>query len=540
MILLDCMQRRKYLLGLFATFLLLVGFFVLGGGQALAMPPGGIRAMLLDITPDPSVNILHYDVVVHRPVDLFTLNGLSMPDFAAGYAGKLDVLNGQTVNPGEQIAVTSLLWFRPSVSTDPIYGIPNANSSVPYMDVYNFIANPKSNAFSGNQEIEKADVEVIAKMNPDLGPLGGKLESPDPFSPGRNGFAHYNWLARADNTGRPDIILSVIYNVPEPVGGIQTRFDTYGALYYDYDDYKELEFLDRYFTVNPKQPRLEVADGDIYIGSDISNRLVPTSHAGQVITSNGDISNTNKCSWIDSLLDKPDCTNALEQIGSYSFSADSTKNEIKARQSLYKSLSKVAQETAEIENGTAENLVATKIKNFLTRSQSDLYAKGEVLIVTNRFDGDPTKGNDITVRGKKMVVFAGGGNPKFEGYVKTNGDDQVAFVLLGNGTMQLFGRSGSSIPESTAQFDGAYISLDVTPDVVTGNYGKGTVLVGSNSESSPVTVNGLLVADTIRVDRVVPVNSDYVLKVNYDGRFLNGSIMGLSPFLRPLVSEASF
>jgi len=533
------MQRRNYLHVLIGSFLALVAFFVFGGSNALAIPPAGVRILFFD-TPNPIDNIARTAVILHRPVELITLNGLSRTD--SDFSDNLEILNGQTVNPGEQIAVTHLIWFDENVSSDPQFGLPSANSSQPWQDVYDFISNPKSNAFAGGQEISR--INQLGKMVTSGGFSSALTSGLDPHASGVSGTVHYGPNAAADNTGRPDIITSATYTIPEPITGIQTRFDVYSALYYDYDfisgssRYRELDFGESYFFINPRVPKFEVRSGDIFVGSGLSDRLVPTGPAGQVITSGTDIKNSNACSWITNQLLKQECLSTpLQHVGTYSFSDSTTANAQKARESLYKSLSKAAQEVAQIETSNNQSVVENRIRNFLQQNQSDLLSKGEMLIIANPFSGDPVRGSDVTVRGKKVVVFAGGGNPTFKGYIKAEANNQVAFILLGGGTMQLQGRGGAATAE--AHFDGAFVALDVTADGG-GNYTSSQVAITSAGEYPPVTVNGLLVSDIIRVSRQVPGNSDYVVKINYDGKFISNNLIGLSPFLRPLVSEASF
>ncbi|MDO8471743.1 MAG: hypothetical protein Q7S64_01145 [bacterium] len=551
-------MQRRLSWALLAVFSLTVLY--VGPQPVRAMPPpGSIRGFLL-AGGNQTGDVLRVVTFFHDPCDI---GGSALPSYSdsdglhtcSGPNKITQLIPTQPINTsvnlinerftGQSIAYTVAVWLKPTTQWQPTNG-----------QVMLFGDLPRSNIIS--QVIDDdGNRDIIYQL---IDPVGGspgnisKLNSP---LTGNIGISYQNDKASGDNTDQPDLILTILYrNLPTPVGGNEAYFTASGYLLYP-DPVLTYPGGSPSFLLkqSPRKQTISVEQGDIFIGNSISDRLLPNDHfAGQMfITSNGAITNANKCSWLPATQQSECDSDKLTQIGTYLFENTSTnavaanqvngKQQGAARDALRNAINKAAQENAQLSTGgnSAISTVQTTIRHFLNAPQTRWrYPNGQMLIFTQPVTGDVTDGSSIQVLGKKVVVFAGGGNIDFNGTVTTPAPAKVAFISLGNSTQTLIGPAASEPGGSTPHFDGAYVALDVTRDSA-GNFTEtGQINIRSKTgvDSNPLIINGLLAATNIDVQRQVTSTEKHLVRIFYDSTFAQGNLIGLSSLIRPLASGA--
>ncbi len=153
-----------------------------------------------------------------------------------------------------------------------------------------------------------------------------------------------------------------------------------------------------------------------------------------------------------------------------------------------------------------------------------------MLIFTSPVNGDITAGSPINVIGKKVVVFAGGGNIDFNNLIIAPNGAKVAFMGLANTNLNLSGPTNTEPGGTSPQFDGAYNA---------GNYNEiGQINITSRGPSNSLTIKGLLAATNINVQRQTPGDQNTLVKLYYDQSFAQGNLVGLSSLISPLATGA--
>lgn len=525
------MQRRLPWLML-ACFILTVLYLSPQPTRAMP-PPGAIRGFLLSGGNQPS-DVLKTVAIFHEPSDVGKVTMLRLSQDVQSVLPRV-----VERSPGQSIAFTVAVWVRPT----PITNWQPTNGG----RVTLFAELPHFNNLVGSQVInEPANRHVVVSLfKPDF----TQADGPSPLAPGNIGVGLSNSTAVGDaDAETPDFILTVLYtNLPSPIRDGDTVFTANGNIIFQ--DSSATSFggdHDSFTLKKPVRQTISVEQGDIFIGAGISDRLLPNDKSvGQMlITRNGSINNINKCSWLPA-NQQPECTGArLTQIGAYIFDNTTTNAGIEsregaARDALRNAINKAAQENAQISTNSNLASVQTTVRDFLRGAQERWrYPKGQMLIFTQPVNGDITAGSNIAVVGKKVVVFAGGGNIDFNGTITTPEPAKVAFISLGNSIQTLIGPAASE--SATPHFDGAYVALDVTRD----NLGKftetGQINIRSKAgvDSQPLNINGLLAATNIDVHRQVVPNQKYLVNLKYDSTFAQGNLIGLSSLIRPLASGA--
>lgn len=542
------MQKRWLKLPYLVLFL--ATFF--GGFKPVSAmpPPASIRAILL--RNNPSSNVLRVESFFHDPCDIG--GGLSYSDGEGGHdcSGFNKILTidvSEPVwqkttaiterNPGQSIAYTFAIWLKPNVVLDPANGDVSTFNDFPRFD-------SRTSWLQDQVIYDPANFEIIySRIDPAGSSAGVTLLGNDPVR-NTEGIFYYSSRASGDATGGPDIVLTLLYkNLPSPANNVSTQFTSQGNLYYGSTNDNIGQNSDSFYLNTPKK-NITVEQGDIFVGNGVNANLLPNDRsAGQTfITRNGSITNEVKCPW-SPIEQRADCqSDTLTQIGSYIFDNTSVNAGTKAgegagRDALRMAINKAAQENAQINNTSQLSTVQSSIRNFLTSPQQLWrYPKGQMLIFTSPVNGDITAGSPINVIGKKVVVFAGGGNIDFNNLVIAPSGAKVAFVGLANTNLNLSGPTNTEPGGASPQFDGAYIALDITKDNA-GNYNEiGQINITSRGPSNSLTIKGLLAATNINVQRETPGDQNTLVKLYYDQSFAQGNLVGLSSLISPLATGA--
>lgn len=518
-------KRRQSLFALIFSLFALV-LFVSSPAFTKAIPPAGVRVWLFNRAPTASDIIQDVVTVVHKTYDINSYcENNEDPDGCSGAADSTDLLQSTIANPankltligeplyaGDEVAVSTMVWLQDGVSLD----LP--------VDLFMSFPTITSGPFTG-QNI----TTVTPIIFPPITATPILADNPEDHGIYRSFRGEMIKLPNAvsNNSTRPDIIFSYVISL------LPNSPDTNGNQYtirtgiFDAGGTDPILTSGGSFMLKPRNQYIAVEEGNAFVnGLNNANKLVFNNTKGQTIVSNGPIS--GKCDWVDPAI-AAKCDGKLDWIGSHSFANDSQEKADVARVALRQSLSKAVQEIAEIhkDSSSADN----KIKTFLERPQTGVtkvkYPNGEVLLVMGS-GGLFLDTGDINVQGKKLVIFSGYDTVNWRNSnINEIGGAKFASIVL-SGIQVLDNRNGGP-----ANYDGAYIALDISPPYNT------LSRVHVAGDGGTVTINGMLVADEILINRTVTAGTEEIAKIRYDSAFQNGGLIGLSPFIRPLVSSGT-
>ena|GEM_PF-5764000 len=468
-------------------------------------PPGSIRAWLLAMN---QVKIDGISVFFHNPEDLTNCpvgGGSCFQRLTFGTpAASVGIRVYSSANPvysGQSVAVTAVLWL--------------SDGAAPLIDL-----NGTRN--DANQMWQTIPYPVGHPESPWLSRQQNEIHYPDTLTSFSETSNYYILSGQrvSNRYDRPDVIQSVVYNAPEVTA--PTTFATYAQYYYSADAAAPVLVdgtPEAFLAVNPRQQKVEVSGGPAVVDQlSSASRLVPTDVRGQtIITQNAVLA----CSWVVADI-QSDCTaNPPTTIGLYT-RASTTRNQ--AWETLTRTMSKLAQERGSFLNSNDNTQITNGIKSFLERPASIWKAsRGEVLFVTTSADVVIDPSTNITVNGKKIVVFTNASSVTWAKNVTVpTGKADSSFYKFAT----VMFANGGNVTLTGDSYNGAFLS-------------KGDVTIGGSG--STATIKGLIVANgALNITRAVdPATNRVIARITYDPSFQNGTVVGLSPFVLPLVSEGA-
>lgn len=503
-------------------------------------PPGGIKFCLFTGVCDPTIpqesKVKEVKVFFHGAgvVDpsCSQLENISSDDYQPW-----NTVGGPmpSVSTGGSVGLSMLVWLKDGKSLQAANGdITGVNLWMQY-PISNVGTSFTTDIFGGGANY------VCSKINGSQTVPNFWASKPDDG----NGWGNSSGGQQAIEAGTsgPDLIFSLVFNNVMPNLQQETTFNTQGGLYFranwpSESSYTPLDGRSTSINVRPQAQSVDIHTGDVAIKNGFGdNRIILNNQGGQTVITDRQL---NNCDWSSPALHQKclDSDGVKKYVGLYLTNLFSTANLDQAKTELKKTLSKVAQETAEIYNSNDQNQINQHINDFLRRNYNPwLHPRGEVLIIggdLSNLDVKSLTGRNFEVRGRKLLVFSSSTRgfqvnwKDYVGYANDSGPNKLASISL-SGSQVLEGNP--NLADSDPRFDGAFIATSLSGRT------DNRITIGGGPDYPPVTINGLIMADQIAVTRQVNPANPTIATINYDPSFQNGGLLGLSPFIRPLVSE---